>query len=686
MAIALNGNKISLSFSEENGALENVKAVSTGWLFSGGGEGMSFEIGIPKDHFPGNTVKGYKTKPAFIKRCNHSIEIIWNGVKDEDGEWLDISFTAKIALTEHGCEFSGEIENKSPYMIEHIAFPYFGKVNPPEKADYMNLLFSAYSGAWDVPLYPSFTSMSGYWATVNPVKFTASPESAYALIRSNDQGVCFSRCDASPEYQIAYFSYLSPDVRDTHTGRYDGVKDKDGNAPYVNLTACHMAFVMPGGKKTLSTIAMEPYEGTWQAGIDPYKRHYDELFSTDTAPAWAKEIRSWYQLQMASYGYGVRYRYKDLPEIGRTLIKNGVSVIQITGWTKEGMDGSLPSHDIDPRMGTYEELKDAISELEKMGVRVVLYCKFVFGDMRSQWYKEEIHKYTSKDVYGVEHCFNGYAYDRPAMIMGANTHRLAIMCLNDKRFRDICLNEVKRMIDLGASGLLFDETFNHGGNEYCFDPSHGHDVPGYSYQGDALLSKEMRALAKEMGKPDFLLAGEALPALYRPLYDLSYFRFFGNTMADYRYVDSRYPMVCVARSLEDRSPINFCLLFRCLISYEPLQFKGGIDEFPDLLAYGHKVDVLRKRYQDRLWEVEFIPTEKNAPQSAAVLVSEMKSTVSGLKSLVLVNLTEQEQTIENPHMADWPIVTPENPEKQTATDTLRLSPLSAIVLLEPDAS
>ena len=116
----------------------------------------------------------------------------------------------------------------------------------------------------------------------------------------------------------------------------------------------------------------------------------------------------------------------------------------------------------------------------------------------------------------------------------------------------------------------------------------------------------------------------------------------------------------------------------------------GIEFWPDDCENPSKIplviDALRKRYQDRLWEVEFIPTEKDAPKSAAALVSEMKSTVSGLRTIVLVNLTEQEQTLENPCMADWAKVTPENPDIQTATDKLCLSPLSAIVLLEPDAS
>ena len=76
-------------------------------------------------------------------------------------------------------------------------------------------------------------------------------------------------------------------------------------------------------------------------------------------------------------------------------------------------------------------------------------------------------------------------------------------------------------------------------------------------------------------------------------------------------------------------------VFRCLISYEPLQFKGRIGEFPRLLEYGHKIDALRKRYSDRLWEVEFIPTEKNAPKNAAVLIWKATHSLIFTKVIVL---------------------------------------------------
>jgi hypothetical protein len=44
----------------------------------------------------------------------------------------------------------------------------------------------------------------------------------------------------------------------------------------------------------------------------------------------------------------------------------------------------------------------------------------------------------------------------------------------------------------------------------------------------------------------------------------------------------------------DRNTINKALLNRFIISYEPGNFKGHLDEFPLPVKYGSMVDALRK--------------------------------------------------------------------------------------------
>lgn len=45
-----------------------------------------------------------------------------------------------------------------------------------------------------------------------------------------------------------------------------------------------------------------------------------------------------------------------------------------------------------------------------------------------------------------------------------------------------------------------------------------------------------------------------------------------------------------------------------IISYEPFNFKGNIQDFSLTVAYGEKTDALRGCYRDYLWDAEFRDT------------------------------------------------------------------------------
>jgi len=54
--------------------------------------------------------------------------------------------------------------------------------------------------------------------------------------------------------------------------------------------------------------------------------------------------------------------------------------------------------------------------------------------------------------------------------------------------------------------------------------------------------------------------------------------------------------------------INQCLLYRYVMSYEPFNFKGRLDDFPTTLAYGKRMDALRTELREWFWDGEFRDT------------------------------------------------------------------------------
>ena len=59
----------------------------------------------------------------------------------------------------------------------------------------------------------------------------------------------------------------------------------------------------------------------------------------------------------------------------------------------------------------------------------------------------------------------------------------------------------------------------------------------------------------------------------------------------------------------DRNMLNQCLMYRFIISYEPYNFKGRLEDYPETVAYGQKVDEIRREYRKWFWDGEFQGTK-----------------------------------------------------------------------------
>jgi hypothetical protein len=189
---------------------------------------------------------------------------------------------------------------------------------------------------------------------------------------------------------------------------------------------------------------------------------------------------------------------------------------------------------------------------------------------------------------------------------------------------------------------------------------------------------------------EFLLAGEDCYDLQLRHYHLSYFRIGANHLPVHRYIAPDSEMMVAVLGYNNRTVINQALLYRYILSYEPRGFKGRLSEYPLTLEYGKRVDALRRRYSDYLWDAEFRDT-----QGAAITVVEgppavrhavFVSRANRKRAIVLVNTGyEDSVTVEarlSPPASTISVATPEKPERAPCGGRVTLEPVSAAVLIE----
>jgi hypothetical protein len=607
----LKNNLVELEFNKFNGALVGIKALSTDWnVLSRPQLGLSFRLLVPMPGKRNNPVHGEKqaVDTIEVRPDGMGATFIWNSVESEFGGRHAIKVILDISLSENAVVFTPTIVNCSEYTVENVYYPYVGDLQPPEGSEWLEGFHHGYSSPSTWSIWPEYKQVNmhymGYFSVDYPTQISSgAPMKPFILIRNKEQGLYFGANEASCEL-FAWHTELRPGYGssiDFSVPKDKKIGEKDVSTRFAVV---HVPYIQSGEKRTLTPISLRPFKGDWQKGADIYKEWRKGRLKTSEVPKWAMEPHSWQQIHINSPEDELRITYRELVQIGEDCARHGVKAIQLVGWNDGGQDQGNPSHDTDKRLGTYEELKEAIAKIKELGIKVILFTKFTWADQAAERFEEEYIKYSIKDPYGNYYVYSGYPYQTVTQLLNLNTKRLIPMCFLSEEYLRVCENEFKKVVDLGADGMLFDESQHHSPTLLCFDESHGHRYGAPVYANDLKLIENFSNL--EGVSKDFLYAGEACYDWEYDAYHLAYHRSESKTHIPLqRYLLPDMPIMTAVTGFNDRNMINQCLMYKYIVSYEPYNFKGRLDDYPLTLEYGKKMDALRMELREYLWDGEF---------------------------------------------------------------------------------
>ena len=153
-----------------------------------------------------------------------------------------------------------------------------------------------------------------------------------------------------------------------------------------------------------------------------------------------------------------------------------------------------------------------------------------------------------------------------------------------------------------------------------------------------------------------------------------------------RYIDPTVPIACAVIDHNDLNHVNMCLADRYAMSYEVRNFKGHLGEFPRVMAYGRKVDNLRRRYADFLWNGEFLDVLGATVKGDNIRYTVFRNLKNGKKAVVVYNVDTKKANTASVSIdgSSAPLVmaSPEKPAPAKFTGSVTLGPQSAVVILE----
>jgi hypothetical protein len=584
----LKNDNLVLEFNRANGALVSLTALRTGWkILDRPHLGLAFRLLVPlSDGLRNNPVYGEKQALTRLEAApdGYSAEFEWNGVESEYGGKHDIHLALKVTLDENQAVFSMTVENHSPFVVENVYCPYLGDVQHPQDEAWFKTFIYTYATANEWRLWPQYDNLRGYYGVDYPTQFhqgapfSGTPMSPFFLLRGEKQGLYAGAASPSTEY-VAWHTELRPGYGSAIDQYVPKALNVSGKDVATRFAAVHVPYIQPSETRVLTPIALEPYQGGWQNGCDIYKRWRDTWFQLPSVPEWAREPHAWQQIHINSPEDELRMPFRDLVKIGEDCARHGVKAIQLVGWNDGGQDQGNPSHNPDPRLGTFDELKDAIRQIQALGVKMILFCKFTWADRGTEWFRQDLHRLAIKDPYGDYYIDPGYQYQTATQLLDINTKRLIPMCFLSEEYLALCI-----------------------------DPHHGHRNGAPVYANDRKLIHNFHMVSDPV-QPDFLFAGEACYDWEMDTYHLSYHRSDRKQHIPLsRYLLPHGLFMTAVTGFGDRSMINQCLMYRYIISYEPYNFKGRLDDYPETIAYGKQMDALRSELRDYFWDGEFRDT------------------------------------------------------------------------------
>ena len=680
----LEDGQLLAAFDTGSGALTRLENKATHWVIERRPElGASFRLFAPVPDHRDNFVLGQKQKAIEVTRVSETeMRIRWKDLTSERGGVLPITLTATITLTHGALTFSAKLQNDSPATVETMDYPCFGDLNPPTPDSSIQARTMWYGNLQSHELYPTFSNEKGYWGVDFPTKTFGSHRSLFCLIQAPQEGLYLEMHDPTQPYLLEYTFEQHPGLLSGATSRVPKGDQISGLAVHLEFRTCHFLFAQPHTAVTLAPVVLRPYTGDWHAGIDLYKAWRATWYKPPHLPDWAKEVHSWTMLRMNTPEEDYSIPYTNLVQYGEEYARNGVRAVQVVGWNVGGQDREDPSQDTDPHLGTRQELRDAIAQVQAKGVKIILFGKLNWADRTTPRYTNELYKYQATDPFGIPYEQGGYSYVTPTQLAGINNRRRAVMDFLCPAYRDLATREFQKIVDLGAAGWLFDEVCHHSSALYSFAPGHGYAPPGYIYGGDLPLAAQLRAAA-DRTSADFLFAGEGPQDWLAQYYPISEVGLTGVPIC--QYIDSSLPLLAGVSGFDDRETLNQILLEHYVIQYEPYYYKGHLSDFPLTLPYGQKIDALRRQYRAYLWDAEFRDTlgakvSANGSSRYSVMV-----TAEGKRAVVLVNQELSKAittTVELPNARQLVVATPEEPTAQPTSGKLQIPARAAAVLME----
>ncbi len=397
----------------------------------------NFRLVVEDLHGRRTTVSGVGQALTRTGRMAHSLQLDWDGpLADAQGAPHDIAVRVTVSSDETAVTFHCDIQNRSAVTIVEVWYAMLAGLEdfvPPEQR--------AHTAFYPPPAH----------------KMLALPFGDYALAYPSQLNMGFLDINNAASNQGLYIGLHDPVAR---FKRFQFHETKKGSESTITACVVQYPFIKPGETFQGTPVVYRPHSGDWRAGARIYREWFIRTFGLmDPSQDWIRR-ESFFQMIMMMLPEGnINYTFQEVPQLARDGLKYGVRSLQLAGWQRGGHDNGYPYYEPDPRLGSWDDIAEAIRACHELGVKVYFFVNFQPVMMDLEWYREELQDYVSLNAFGETSWIAGWGMGTLASRMGDTVPLMAFADVAFPRMGDILTEYFVQLAKAGADGLHVDKMF-----------------------------------------------------------------------------------------------------------------------------------------------------------------------------------------------------------------------------------
>lgn len=606
----------------------------------------NFRICLPLKDYLCNYIEGTDQKPSAINSDANAITVQFSGMSSPKGKFpIDLSYTITLAGDE--VRFHSKLTNNCKEQISEFWFPRLGGWTNFGSDSNAVLQIPSYTNMIKHSLFYGFpladwTLGSGAAESYMsyPGKYLSMPWEE--IHGAGNTGLYMGYHDDIFRYSTWHY-YLYPHISGTEKA---WLTPAEAGGEPLGLVFSHVRYPFIANGETLDSgdFIFRVHDGDWHQGSKLYRKWFTDRWPVDKSDRWLRKQSSWFTT--------IAYQPEDKIVADYNLFNqwckeaqdlSGINCYEMCGWHKGGIERDYPDYVPEEKLGGKEGFKKLMRSINSRGGKFLAFVNYNVLDENTDWYKQELYKYTHQDQFGKTP--NAMCWGESTLLArtGASVRRHLLGSIVpplekilEDRYCDIARN--------GANGIQIDKLINSRAPWLDFNPMN-------KYKPDVALCQGLVEAIERVWKkcrqidPNFSFAGEACQDRLIPYIDVYYRNAEKFEISPFRYVFPEWTSCAHVSYSQNFDAVNGAVMTGAVICYEPdwYQSSAANPRYKELSKYIKEVGRIRDELADIIFLGNYYDNQdaqiKTTSQDVLFKVHGDKS---NRRAIVVINNSKEE--------------------------------------------